>query len=157
MSFATQSIPDKWLPCNGGTYNVTDPEYSQLYTAIGKTFNTGGELSNQFRVPDLRGRFIRGTSTDGSSGMSPDAFGVKQNDALQEHQHSITANPNYNYLGAPVWTNIVKQGDTSTNCADGNGYAVQNSDNIALNFTGNGGNETIPYNMALQWCIKYKS
>jgi microcystin-dependent protein len=54
------SPPEGWLNCNGDVYDGALPEYADLYAAIGTAFNTGGETGDQFRVPDLRGRFPAG-------------------------------------------------------------------------------------------------
>jgi microcystin-dependent protein len=43
-----------WLLCDGAVYAQT--LYPDLFSAIGTSFNTGGEGSGNFRVPDLRGR-----------------------------------------------------------------------------------------------------
>lgn len=50
-SYGGSSPPAKWLPCNGSVYSRTT--YSALFAVIGTTFNTGGELSTQFRVPNI--------------------------------------------------------------------------------------------------------
>lgn len=56
-------IPDDmgWLQCDGDEYAQTD--YPDLYDAIGDTYNTGGETSGYFRVPDLRGRVVATVNT----------------------------------------------------------------------------------------------
>jgi hypothetical protein len=41
-----------WLPCDGGAYSAQD--YPELARVIGNAFGA-------LRVPDLRGRFLRGT------------------------------------------------------------------------------------------------
>lgn len=46
-----------WLKCNGAV--VLRAAYSKLFSVIGTTYNTGGELSTQFRLPDWRGVFPR--------------------------------------------------------------------------------------------------
>ena len=51
-----------WLPCDGSAYSAQD--YSELARVIGNSF---GNL----RVPDLRGRFLRGT--DQGTKRDPDA------------------------------------------------------------------------------------
>jgi len=58
-------LPDDsgWLQCDGTPYNITD--FPDLYAAIGTTYNTGGEPSGTFRVPDTRGR-VRATINSGT-------------------------------------------------------------------------------------------
>lgn len=94
---ALASIPDDFLPCNGFSY---DPlEYTALYAAIG--FKWGND-SGLFRVPDLRGYFLRGVdhgeSVDEDAGTrtakftggnTGDQVGSYQEDALQCHEHDL--------------------------------------------------------------------
>lgn len=60
-------IPSNYKLCDGSALNIAD--YNDLYAVIGTTFNTApnpygsnwtAPSSNQFRLPDLRGRFING-------------------------------------------------------------------------------------------------
>lgn len=48
----------RWRLCNGAV--LVRADFPDLFTAIGTEFNTGGETSLQFRIPDLRGVFLRG-------------------------------------------------------------------------------------------------
>ena len=50
--------PTGWLLCGG--QEVEQSLYPDLFTAIGTTYNTGGESPTNFRVPDLRGRVVAG-------------------------------------------------------------------------------------------------
>lgn len=47
-----------WILCDGRLINQAD--WPDLYTAIGTTFNHGGEPPGTFRVPDLQGRTLAG-------------------------------------------------------------------------------------------------
>ncbi len=47
-----------WLPCDGRV--VTRNDYPELFNVIGTAFGNGTDV----RVPDLRGRFLRGTDRD---------------------------------------------------------------------------------------------
>lgn len=91
------SMPADCLSCNGNSY---DPElYPDLYAAIG--FKWGND-SGLFRVPDLRGYFLRGV--DHGENVDPDAgsrtakfaggntgsnVGSYQADAFQCHEHKL--------------------------------------------------------------------
>jgi hypothetical protein len=92
QSFAMQTPPVSWLECNGQQLNISDPTYQKLYLAIGTTYNLGGDPEGTFRVPDLRGQFIRGyderlpdnggnDKTDGLNGQR--VFGKGQGDTVQ--------------------------------------------------------------------------
>ena len=61
--YAGLTAPAYALECDGSEYS--ESVYAQLFTAIGSTFNTGGETAGYFRVPNISGgsgvnRFIRG-------------------------------------------------------------------------------------------------
>lgn len=67
VAFAGSQSPGKgWLRCDGSEYEVS--LYKELYARIG-TLN-GGDGSH-FRVPDCRGRFLRGVSH--GTGRDPEA------------------------------------------------------------------------------------
>lgn len=68
--------PGRWLPCNGAPVSRTT--YSDLFAEIGIVYNTGGEAGTQFRLPDLRGYFIRGHGTNNDGTTSGGSFGRKQ-------------------------------------------------------------------------------
>lgn len=55
--------PVGWFFCHG-TLKIR-ASYPQLFGAIGTRFNTGGEDSSNFRLPDMRGRFPVGVNTAG--------------------------------------------------------------------------------------------
>lgn len=88
-----------WLFCDGSS--LPQDAFWELYGVIGSSF--GGD-QQEFFLPDLRGRFIRGV--DGSSARDPDSntrtssgkngnegnkVGSIQTDAFQGHEH--------NYIG----------------------------------------------------------
>lgn len=47
-----------WLKCVGSV--LIRSAYPKLFAVIGTTYNIGGELSTEFRIPDWRGMFARG-------------------------------------------------------------------------------------------------
>jgi len=87
-----------WLICDGGIYE--SGAYKKLSRWIGGAFGKAG--GGEFRVPDLRGRFVRGV--DHEAGRDPDAanrtaenggnpgnsVGSLQEDGLKSHQHSLS-------------------------------------------------------------------
>ena len=75
---ASQTVPEGYLPCDGALYSrITYPE---LYAAI--TYTYGGAGDN-FRVPDLRSRFISGFDSSEARG-----YGSYQESANKSHFHS---------------------------------------------------------------------
>ena len=73
-------IPDDCLACDGYVLKISD--YKKLYTAIGKTYNTGVENDDEFRIPDynITGRFLQpGTN-----------IGIQIAAGLPQHTHTGT-------------------------------------------------------------------
>ena len=58
IMWAALSAPTNWLLCDGSV--VARATYPSLYASIGTTYNTGGELSTEFRLPNLKGRVVTG-------------------------------------------------------------------------------------------------
>lgn len=104
---ATQTAPSRgttqqieafgWMLCDGSSLNAS--EYPELYTALGNLYGTSGSGNDiMFNLPDLRGQFLRGISTDDASnekrtaskGGTANGVGSTQKDALQSHQHDYT-------------------------------------------------------------------
>jgi microcystin-dependent protein len=136
MSFAMTAAPTGWLECDGSTVSRTT--YATLFAAIGTTFGAG-DGSTTFKLPDLRGEFIRGYD-DGRGVDSGRVFGSSQADDLEAHSHTST--------GLVVF---------STN-APAIGAANPTYDTVATDGAGTtgttGGTETRPRNVALMYCIK---
>ena len=77
-------IPDDCLACDGYVLKISD--YKKLYSAIGKTYNTGVENDDEFRIPDynITGRFLQpGTK-----------IGTQIAAGLPQHTHSGTTSSN---------------------------------------------------------------
>lgn len=131
ISYFAGSTPQVgWLVCNG--QYLYSNEYIELYNSIGYTY---GNSNNYFRLPDLRGEFIRGYHIDRTVGSF-------QSNAIQQHRHDFNAtkiNLNINDTTSNIIGGIV----TITTSNIGNV-------NIALST-----NETRPRNIALLPCIKY--
>jgi len=133
------------LECNGQVISRTT--YANLFSKIGTIYGAG-DGSTTFKIPDMRGLFVRGfdhlagvdpdsaTRTDRGDGMTGDRVGTKQEDELKSHPHSIA----------------IKGQSTST----GNMPACTNDNQASGNFnTGNaGGNETRPKNIYMMFIIK---
>lgn len=52
--FAGSYTPEGWALCDGSLKQISDPQYTTLYSLIGITY--GGNGSTNFALPDLRGR-----------------------------------------------------------------------------------------------------
>ncbi len=156
-SFAMSSAPTGWLVCNGAEYAIAD--YGDLHTAIGTTWGaltdgSGGAGSTHFRVPDLRGEFLRGfdngqgNDPDAASRTGGDAVGSSQGDALKIHNHTYTildgqtlgaGTPNYRWSSASAsWA---YSGNSQTQ-----NFGIDNAGTSS---------ENRPRNKNVQYCIKY--
>lgn len=94
-----------WIRPYGQLLSATS--YAALYTAIGTTFNTGGESAIQFRAPDMRGRAIFGLDNMGGSdaGRLSSAntlgttMGSETHTTLPDHTHST---PNHTHAAGSL-------------------------------------------------------
>lgn len=149
--------PVGWLLCNGQSLNaVTNTQYEDLWLLMGLTF--GGTGKADFKVPDLRGEFIRGWSSDRTEGtpavqLDGRAFGSSQEMQLEKHKHTVANSDCQNYYGdgtADGWMNY---------WCDSNGYffaqAPLSNDGTHPTQTAKMGNETRPRNVALNYIIKF--
>ncbi|MCK5617667.1 tail fiber protein [Candidatus Pacearchaeota archaeon] len=128
--------PPGYMECDGRlTTQAINPE---LYAAIGDSFNTGGEVGDQFRVPNLQGEFIRGWD-NGRGVDSGRVFGSFQDHLIESHRH-FQDGLNLSRGGSVAWYNW-ELGPAGTGTIEP--------------YTGNtGGSETRPRNLAMMYCIK---
>lgn len=146
-----------WLSCDGSSLPRDD--YWLLFGVIGYTFGGSGD---NFNLPDLRGRFIRGV--DGGAGQDPsidkrkasltggntgDKVGSLQPDAYQGHEH--------HYKAANVPSSL-KTGGTSIY---GPSLSTQPTTDQLEDFAGQYGEprpdkETRPVNLYLNFIIRYR-
>ena len=153
--FAGAAAPTGWLLCDGSTYDsVANPQYANLFTAIGTTY--GGTGAASFKVPDCRGIFVRGVGAQTISGETyTGVLGTKQADNLESHNHggatgsntvpvsALQASPPYNNYGAMTGTTTVSSGTLS------------NSPHTHSISSSGSGTETYPANIGLNYIIKY--
>lgn len=146
--------PQEWLMCDGS--QVSRTTYARLYTAIANTYGSGNG-STTFHLPDLRGRFVRGSDNMGSgaAGVDPDAAGRTamnsggntaanvgsiQDDEYQSHTHVVDVG---------LWI----AGSTGNKFGAGSGSGT-GTNGIESTATSGGGNETRPKNANLNYIIK---
>ena len=131
--FAASAAPTSYLECSGGVVAIS--EYLDLYNVIGKKYNTGGEGASNFRLPDLRGEFVRGW--DHGRGVDTGrVFGSNQADMFKAHKHTISVRPS------------VESGGSENPPIDSTGGVAEYDSSTV------GGTETRPRNVALLPCIK---
>jgi microcystin-dependent protein len=154
---ASSVVPAGWLKMNGAL--LLRANYPALFAVLGTTWNTGGELATEFRVPDMRGRFPRGLD-DGAGVDLNRILGTYQADENRSHAH--TGSTSTDGLHAHnQHPNALHNADHAGLYAGGSfgnqGYTTDAQGNHAHSFTTNatGGSETRPKNAAFLAIIKY--
>jgi len=156
-------LPDGsgWLQCDGTLYDAAD--FFDLYSAIGTTYNTGGEPSGTFRVPNLLGR-VRATINSGS-GILPSwadaagGIGGEQSHTLvtsemPSHSHTDTGHTHVESVAAPNATTIGAGAPQPTAVP---AVGVTGSGNASLTNTGgDGAHNNVQPTMALYTYILAK-
>ncbi len=133
--FARDTPPPGWLVADGSV--VSRVTYAKLYNAIGTRFGAG-DGSTTFRLPDLRGEFLRGW--DNGRGVDPGRImGSSQTQAIQAHDHATTADGKYSKGTGGTGAYGIDAAGTATDIRTGS----------------TGGGETRPRNIALLACIRY--
>lgn len=137
MMYARDTPPAGWLKANGA--EISRSAYADLFSAIGTTFGAG-DGATTFKLPDLRGEFMRGWD-DGRGIDAGRVFGSAQSHAFASHTHvAVTANE--------AWTSggLVAGSTTKPSGAYNSTYNTTSA---------TGGTETRPRNVALLPCIKF--
>eukprot|EP00916_Digyalum_oweni_P015414 GHVL01025229.1.p1 GENE.GHVL01025229.1~~GHVL01025229.1.p1 ORF type:complete len:521 (+),score=79.37 GHVL01025229.1:1483-3045(+) len=131
---AVNTPPTGFIKANGASLSTTT--YADLFAVIGYTFGGSGA---SFKVPDLRGEFIR--AWDDARGVdSGRSFGSAQADEFKSHNHSLTGR-----------SNAGSSGTLNEFGSDSDTESYSNTTSIGFS----GGSETRPRNIALLACIKY--
>ena len=167
VAFAGTSAPYGWLLCDGKSYSTS--EYKDLFDKIAYTY---GRNSNDFLVPDLRGRVIIGVTVDNDPMFGNDFNRIGKTEGkaevtlteneLPKHKHELIGNSFFTFdiktkeLGKCVLENIQKTGTGG----DENltiGYTGELPDNNKpTSFVGEGNSfSIIQPSMALNYIIKY--
>ena len=171
---AVNTVPTGYVKCNGQSYSRTGT-YAALFAVIGTTY--GSNDSSTFKVPDLRGEFIRGFD-DGRGVDNGRSINDPQGGDNAQHNHSYGnsgisvsgANHNHNIRGLSLQPSIANVGIT---LGSGQGYQIgyRTNDNVTtdapvkdsgtLSLSGtvgitinNQGSEARPRNIAMLYIIK---
>jgi microcystin-dependent protein len=164
-------IPAGYLACDGTLYNNTD--YPVLFDAIGAGWGGSG---SQFRVPDLRGMFLRGVSesatrdedkgsrsASNTGGNSGNDVGSVQTEETKSHTHGASSSTN----GAHTHTwNHGTEGDDEGSGGSHNEFttvggtstgkiSTEGDHNHTITVNSTGGNETRPDNAYVYFIIKH--
>ena len=161
ISYMGNKAPDGYLPCNGGTYSISD--YNNLAEQIKKEFGSysywGGDGETTFALPDLRGEFLRGTGTSsrgvGANGGAGQNVGLHQDPTQLSSGYMTSDNGNlylpYNDRKQYIMSNYDSADETSTGTS-----VFYPGDTEGNTYRGVTGMFTVrPTNTAVLYCIKY--
>jgi len=156
ISFFGPTAPDGYLACDGTTYNRVD--YPELADHLVSNFSDlGGDGSTTFKVPDLRGEFLRGTGTNSHTNQGSGANVGEHQDGTQFPQDAVyspTSASGFAYRSYLASENSTPQlGDSTINKGTRTGY-------VKSHLSVGGGDSVVyltsrPTNTSILYCIKY--
>ena len=169
----TSELYRYYLVCDGSLVNKAS--FPALYNFLrGVTYNAAvtsnpgatalyGETASQFRLPNLRGQFIRGWSGAGEPrGSGPvdngldtgRGFGATQGESFASHSHGVSDPGHSHGYREP---GLISNGERDNNQQFGDTFTAAATSAAATGITvqATGGTETRPANIALLPCIRY--
>ena len=164
---AVASVPSGYLECNG--QSVSRTTFAALFAVIGTQY--GASNSSTFKVPDLRGEFIRGFD-NGRGVDSGRSVASSQSHQHPQHNHAVSASssssvtdPGHTHTMNMNQGNIISSGGafglkdsgTATRInSNSTGISVSTSTSISQSNRGGTSNssETRPRNIAMMYVIK---
>ena len=164
---AVATLPPGYLECNGAAVSRTT--YAALFAVIGTQY--GSTNSTNFKVPDLRGEFVRGFD-NGRNADTGRSIGSSQGDQFGQHNHNVSASssssvsdPGHQHSMSVGFFNSLSSGgalafrDAGTSNRINNastGISVSTSTSISQSNRGgtSNGSETRPRNVAMMYIIK---
>jgi microcystin-dependent protein len=160
LPFGGSFPPVGYLTCDGSL--VSRSVYAALFAAVG-IIHGSGDGATTFHLPDLRGRFVRGsdnmgtgaagrdagTRTASNSGGATSGAGTAQADDTRTHAHGsgwyAWRNDNGAYHAVGTMAGHVRR------ASDGYGMG---SNEVNITTSSAGGAETRPLNAAMNYIIK---
>jgi len=145
------SAPSGYLMLDGSV--VSRSQYPALFSILGTTYNTGGETSAEFRLPDARGRVLVQLDTTAEFNALGKAGGAKTHlltaaqSGLRAHTHTPNSTGQYvlaNGSGGP--------GGTANVTTGGGGYVQTTLNNAAAQNATEAHNNVQPSAVGV-WCV----
>ena len=165
---AVASVPSGYLECNG--QSVSRTTFAALFAIIGTQY--GASNSSTFKVPDLRGEFIRGFD-NGRGVDSGRSVASSQSHQHPQHNHNVSASSNssvsdpghkHNILfgigsfGGSSGAQVPRDSGTITNRMSNSNTGISVSTSTSISQSNRGGtsnsSETRPRNIAMMYVIK---
>jgi microcystin-dependent protein len=137
-------VPANWMVCDGRSLKLTEIKYRELFHVVGCMY--GGDGVTSFKIPDLRGVFIRGfDDRQGTDRIDPQMdrkLGSMQESCFASHSHAI----------GNLW---LRSRPTNLSGLSSGGDSGAGPIKVDTSAAGNG-SETRPVNIALNYIIKYR-
>lgn len=169
VAFAGATPPTGWLLCNGAEVRRT--EHPELFATIGIAHGSG-DGSTTFRLPDYRGRFLRGADLGAKrdpdatarqsmqpGGITGDNVGTVQDSAAGPHDHQVR-DPGHQHAIGPWQVWCINGSDPPNYCSIGANGSAANNPPTNTSTTGvailpdTGHAESRPVNAAVNYIIK---
>lgn len=161
ISYMGNNVPAGYLSCDGTVYNISD--YQALADQIKNEFGSynyyGGDGTDTFAVPDLRGEFLRGTGTNSHANQGSGANVGAHQDATEIPKIMLNSTDNNIYFQNAMnqqYSHYIKQDsdlDTSQGVKNTGYYVTTNGTFDATGTTSH--YTTRPTNTSVLYCIKY--
>lgn len=151
MSFAMQTPPTGWKECNGD--ELAELDYPDLFAAIGTIYNTGTEASGNFRLPDLRGEFVRGWD-NGKGTDSGRTFASSQGDAIRNITGSVATGHSLGLYGTSGTGAIRASGTLRGSVGSSGSASYYEGHDFDASRQVPTASENRPRNIAMMYCIK---
>jgi hypothetical protein len=145
------SVPSGFLYCNGQAVNRTGT-YARLFASIGTTFGVGNGTTT-FNIPDFRGAFLRGASSQVVSGTTYTAGAV----GTAQLDMALTT-PLAGYSTPFVSTGFRSCGSGTRDCLarTSQGDPAENPTGLGFAYpTSRSGTEVRPMNYSVYYYIRY--
>ena len=149
------SDPPGWVIMNGiSRTNNADGRYNAL-NAMG--IGTGGSGTSVYAPPNYRNMFLRGNGTNpGNATNASAALGQYQIDSFQSHSHGVN-DPGHRHTTKYAYEIFDSPGGVNNSTGangDSSGSNQVDSATTGISIQNTGGNETRPFNYAVNWILK---
>ena len=115
------TIPDKYLLCNG--QEIAQADYPELYAVIGSLPVCQSDTDGMFKVPDLRGEFLRGAGVNSHAGQGNGGELGEHQDAtrhitMSQWTELNQASGNIGFYGYGGTNSVIKNRDSNLGLVD---------------------------------------
>ena len=132
---AVASVPSGYLECNG--QSVSRTTFAALFAVIGDAY--GANNSSTFKVPDLRGEFIRGF--DNGRGVDNNRnIASSQSHQHPQHDHAVSASSSVTDSGHRHSPTTSASGGQNNLNSQAEGRSIAVNDRVVGNYGGGSGN-----------------